>query len=66
MKNPEIVAKNNESKIKTWKVITPDDDFLIIKNMKVFCKENNLSNGNMTLVSQGKRKHHKGWKCIKL
>ena len=44
----------------------PDGTRKVIINMKVFCKQNNLSNGKMIEVSQGKRKQHKGYKCEKL
>jgi hypothetical protein len=28
-----------------------------------FCKKNGLAHSAMVLVAQGKRNHHKGWKC---
>jgi len=66
MRRPECVAKNNLSKIKEWIICSPDNQIFKIKNMKEFCLKNNLNNSQMTLVSQGKRNNHKGWKCKKL
>ena len=51
---------------KNWIAISPDGIEYNINNMAKFCRENNLSNGQMTQVAQGKRTHHKGWKCKKL
>jgi hypothetical protein len=45
---------------KIWQITTPNGQIYIIHNLRKFCKENNLDQGNM---SRGK---HKGWTCIKI
>lgn len=47
-------------------VISPQGDEFEIINLSQFCRENNLTVANMNRVAQGKRAHHKGWKCRKL
>jgi len=37
-----------------------------IVNLRKFCKDNGLDQGNMVKVSQGILKQHKGWKCVKV
>jgi hypothetical protein len=37
-----------------------------IKNLRKFCLENKLDQGNMVKVSCGHIKQSKGWKCINL
>lgn len=44
---------------KNWSIIDPTGNNFIITNLRKFCKDNNLDQGNM---SRGK---HKGWKCVK-
>lgn len=56
----------HESKTDNWIVITPDGEKLEIRNLREFCRKNNLTAPNMVSVSQGKRTHHKGWKCEKI
>ena len=55
-------AYNNEySKAKTYKLISPDGEVVIVYNMNKFCKENNLYQANMSKVVLGVRKSHHGW-----
>lgn len=54
-----------ESNESSWIVITPEGSLLNIINLRKFCQENDLDQGNMVKVSQGILKQHKGWKCIK-
>lgn len=49
-----------ETLAKTWQVTSPEGVVTTIINLRQFCKDNNLDQGNM---SRGK---HKGWKCVKL
>ena len=49
-----------------WEIIFPDGEKEIIKSLTDFCKQHNLSQGNMTEVSYGNRLQHKGFKCINL
>lgn len=58
--------KMSEKKSLTWQVISSDNQIFIIKNLYLFCKNNNLTNSLMANVSKGLQKQHKGWKCLKL
>ena len=60
--------KNKVSKAlsKEWLVINPKGETLEITNLRRFCKENGLDQGNMVKVSKGQIKQNKGWKCLKL
>lgn len=59
----ETILKRIESNSQHWIVTTPDNVKMVIKNIKEFCKLNNLSQPAMSMVSSGKRNHHKGYKC---
>ncbi len=63
-KEQNIIRANRMSQY--WLLISPEDDTYIIKNLRQFCRDNNLDAASMSKVSQGKRNHHKGWKCKKL
>ena len=43
-----------------WLVTSPLGKTSKIKNLRKFCRENNLDQGNLS------RGSHKGWKCVKL
>jgi group I intron endonuclease len=62
----EHIRKRVASISKTWQITYPNGTIKIIKNLRKFCKENNLIPQCMGLVSQGKHKHHKGFKCKNL
>ena len=49
-----------------WTVTTPQEQKMNIVNLRKFCKDNGLDQGNMVKVSQGILKQHKGWKCVKV
>lgn len=53
-------------KSKRFLIITPDGERIEIKGLAKFCREHGLDQGTMTKVSQGKHKHHKGYKCKKI
>ena len=59
MSRPEVIANIG----KLWEVTFPDGHIENTHNMSEFCRKHNLSSGKMTLVAQGKRNHHKGFKC---
>lgn len=58
--------KISAGKSKLWLITKPDGTKLTVKNLFNFCKENNLSDSKMSLVSSGIRKHHKGYICEKI
>jgi hypothetical protein len=45
--NLAIAAKNRIPKCKTWKIITPNNEQLIIENLSAFCRDNNLNRSNI-------------------
>lgn len=49
-----------------WLVTNPQGQTSNIVNLRKFCKDNGLDQGNMVKVSQGILKQHKGWKCLKI
>jgi len=60
----EIGSDKNMSK--TWKIVNPDGDVFIVKNLKTFCQENNLHDSNMIKVAYNRQSNHKGWMCYPL
>lgn len=58
--------KVREANEKTWKVITPEGEEIIIKNLRQYSLERGLDPGNMMHVARGRQKHHKGYKVSKL
>jgi hypothetical protein len=65
-KSEEHKKKTADTLSLTWQIIYPNGTIKIIKNLKQFCRDNNLSQGCMSLVAQGKQTPHKGFKCIKI
>ena len=55
--------KNKMSKI--WKIITPLNEIMMIKNLGEFCRKSNLTTANMLKVAAGQRSHHKKYKCFR-
>jgi hypothetical protein len=66
-KQPESQKiKTAEKLSKNYKLIDPMGKCFIIFNLRKFCLENGLDQGNMVKVSQGILKQHKGWTCYKI
>lgn len=55
--------KKNPSQTKKWLVIDPFGNEHIVYGLGEFCRNNNLCQGHLCDVANGKRNHHKGWKC---
>lgn len=49
-----------------WIVINSQGQAFNIVNLRSFCRDNQLDQGNMVKVSKGILKQHKGWKCFKV
>lgn len=49
-----------------WIVVSPQGDKINITNLRKFCIQNNLDQGNMVKVSKGILKKHKEWTCFKI
>lgn len=54
LNHPEHLAK-------TYNFIDPASELRVIINLRKFCRENSLNQGNMFQVHSGKRAHHKNW-----
>jgi len=58
-------AKNiGKSHAKTYSVIDPIGNKIIIHNMRQYCLDNELHQGNMIQVAKGNRISHKGYKSV--
>lgn len=49
-----------------WEIFMPNGSVKIISNLANYCKVNNLNQGHMISVSQGRLKSHKGYRCNKI
>lgn len=58
--------KAREANQKSWRIITPEGEELTIKNLRQFSLNNNLDQGNMVHVANGRQKHHKGYKVFRI
>lgn len=63
MHNPIHLEKCALNHCKTWEITDPNGVKFVIKNLKKFCKDNNLHDGNMSSVASGRLNHYKKWKC---
>lgn len=48
---------------KDWVMTSPKGIESVIRNLRRFCIDHNLDQGNMMKVAKGKCAHCKGWKC---
>jgi hypothetical protein len=62
-KKKEKYNTNEKYKRYTYQLIDPKGDKIETTSLRKTCEQNNLDHRNMSLVSKGKRNHHKGWKC---
>lgn len=62
----ESIKKGIEKRSETWRITTPYNEIIIIKNLSKFCKENGLDQRNMSKVAAGIYKTSKGFKCEKV
>lgn len=56
-----LIDRLSESNAKEWSFVDPQGNVITFRNLQKFCRENNLSVGNMRAVLSGKRSHHKGY-----
>lgn len=47
---------------KEYIITNPEGEVYVIKNLRKFCRDNNLDRGNLQRVAKGKTTHCKGWK----
>jgi len=48
---------------KDWIVMSPEGQISRVKNLRKLCREYNISQGVMSKVAKGQRRHYKGWQC---
>lgn len=60
----DIERLSKQSSCIEYTLQTPDNELIIITNLKKFCNENNLSIPLMYATANGKQKHHKRYKII--
>ena len=60
-KKGKSVAQPNQ--MKTYEVIKPNGEVLIVNGLNEFCKSEGIDASNMCNVAKGKFKQHKGYKC---
>ena len=56
------IEQRRTKRLITHRFISPNGMPVVVNDIAAFCKENNLSRGNMNSVSCGLRFQHKGWK----
>lgn len=59
----DAITKSADTLARNWIVFDPYGNEYKIHNLRSFCRDNNLNAGTLAQVAQGRRKHHKGWKC---
>lgn len=59
--NDANVARVSNKISKDFRLVAPDGSVHFGRNLKEFCKENNIPYGNMSMVCNGKLVHTKGW-----
>lgn len=64
VRTPEHQQKITDAKSKTYKIVTPDNESFVIKNLRKFCRENNLQHTHMIDVAKFKVKQHKQYQCF--
>ena len=57
------IPKHSLLTMKEWIIFDPQKNKFKINNLSEFCRKNELNQGSMSLVAQGKQKSHKGWIC---
>jgi group I intron endonuclease len=60
-RSPEHLAAIAASLSRTYVVVAPNGQERLVTNLKAFCRENGLSQGHLSAVVRGERRHHKGW-----
>lgn len=65
-KSPQWKQKVQAALGQRFQVTDPNGNTFEVHNLTQFCREQGLSQANMTAVSKGRLRHHKGWKCQKV
>ena len=60
-KTHDYIARIADSKAKEYSVISPDGEFLIIRNLRKFCRESGLDRSCFRRMLLGQTKSYKNW-----
>lgn len=60
-RSPQHHANLVEAVSRDWEVTFPTGEVAVVKNLKRFAREHNLSQGALSRVASGNRSHHKGF-----
>ena len=64
---PEQLKQRIESQAYYWEItLLKSGDKIQVKNLKEYCRKNDIHYHSMLKVSSGAKKHHKGLECIKV
>lgn len=63
-KSPRTSIQNVKYKSREFLVTNPKGVTMKIRNLRKFCRENDLHQGCMSNVAAGRTKNHRGWTCI--
>ncbi len=61
-RTPESIQKTVDGTSKEWKFADPEGKIVVFKNLKKFCRDNNLNMSCMRGVCSGSQTEHKGWR----
>lgn len=64
--SPEYIRIQQEKHNKRYLVTSPDGEEYEIFGLKAHCDKFNLNHPAMSQVGQGKKPHHKGWRCKRI
>jgi hypothetical protein len=62
-RKPESVAKSVLGLTKGYELTSPLGVKQIVRNLKQFCRDHNMSSSNFAKVAQGVWRQYNGWKC---
>lgn len=60
-RSSDHLEKIRTSLSKEWRLISPEGEAFIVKNLTAFAKANGLQPAKLYTVAKGERSHHKGW-----
>jgi len=58
--------KAREANQKTWRIITPSGEEIIVLNLRQYSLDNGLDQGNMVHTANGRQKHCKGYRVFRV
>lgn len=64
--NTEARAKTGNAISRSFRVTFPNGNQKMVRNLRKFCVDHNLDPCNMSSVSKGRRKQHKGFKVQRM